>query len=151
MKNCGNGGDRGLLHLLLFDCKMDLTIPQWSLLQSGSQINDGNNCFCNDYFSICLLDWHVVFHPNSYGTALNKIAAVPLLFWSKHCHWSKQISNCHKLKKSIKKSIIWLPDQSECLWGIVWSILWLRANQLHTKGGGVGGRGKISTMWAGLA
>ena len=50
-------------------CKMYLTIPWWSRLQSGSQMFDCNCRFCDNYACTCFLHRCVVSHWNSYGTA----------------------------------------------------------------------------------
>ena len=59
-----------LLQILqTLDHKMDLTILQWSMLQSGSQAIDFNYRFCDDYFCLLLLSVSGIFclaeQPNS--------------------------------------------------------------------------------------
>ena len=51
-----------LLQIWLILChKMNLTTLQWSTLQSGSQIIDYNHCFCDNFFSVCLLQSQTFF------------------------------------------------------------------------------------------
>ena len=70
------------MHPFLFFFYTDLDIRfkknlQWSTLQSGSQMIDFNDCFCNDYFCILLLPW--CFQSEQPG--LVKTETVPMLWW----------------------------------------------------------------------
>ena len=73
--------------ILLLGGEMDLTIPQWSTIRSGSQIVHCNYRFCDEYLCTCFFHWCVVFHRNSFE--LNW--GCPWLFvWKTTRKWRKQ-------------------------------------------------------------